>query len=165
MYFKLDKNKETKLWERILNGEFPLIEVIDLPLGKYQHIDLKTQQIGGSKCFEVEPLKFTTTLEELVMGNELEATKIFIFPPTKESQYWFKTVSLYSPETFEPFDKLVPYLRVAKLGLTSSQYDFEIHKFELKTKKKAMDKRKEHESEMLMIYNTTYRNRLLLLTI
>ena len=158
-------DKDIILWKRILNGEFPLIEVIDLPVGMYQHIDLKTQKIGSSKNFKTESLDFKIRLEELVMGNEGNPTptKIFIFPPTNESPYWFKTESLYSPETFEPVDNMVRYLRVAKLALTSSQYDFEMHKFELKAKKKVLDKRKEHESEMLMIDNTTYRNKLLLL--
>lgn len=160
-------NKDITLWKRILNGEFPLIEVIDSPVGTYQHIDLKTKQIHSSKNFKTESLDFKITLEELVMDNEAKPTptKIYIYPPTNEFAYWFDSVLTYNPDNFEPIQKIVRYLRVAKLALTSSQYDFEIHKFELKAKKKPLDKRKKYESEMLMIDNTTYRNRLLLLTI
>jgi len=159
MYFNLEKNKDIKLWERILAGEFPLIEVIDLPVGRYQHVDLKTNKVGD-KCFETKMLDFNIKLEELVMGNEKTPTptKIYIYPPAKESPYWFTTQITYNPHNFKPIEKFVPYLKVAKLELTSSQYDFEIYKFKLKANR-------EHESEMLVINNTTYRNRRLLLTI
>ena len=159
-------NKEKTLWNRILNGEFPLIEVIDLPVGTYQHIDLKTKQIGSSKNFETESLDFKITLEKLVMDNEAKPTptKIYIYPPTNELAYWFDNIVTHNPDTFEPIQKLVRYLRVAKLTLTSSQYDFEMHKFELKAKKRVLDKRKEHEYESIFIDNTDYkRNRLMLL--
>lgn len=131
----LDK-EEQRLWDSIKAGDVKYVEIIDMPICKCTLFN-DSGYVDYSRTIETKTMELT--LKQIIEGSP--NCKIFIYPPSIDYPYWFKSI----------------YLRVGIAPLTGSQNRWEDKQFEI-----AQNKKKEYES--IFIDNTDYkRNRLMLL--
>ncbi len=162
MYYK-KKDPDLILWERIKNGEFPYIKVIED--GKRDAIvelyDMKTGRCTYNRRVRTKETRDYQTLQELVDDPRHTYELLYIAPPTMDSPYWLDSISVVDEYGYK-MTMLKRYFRIYRHGLRSEEDDYILHQHKKLMEEKGIKHNEDSEYESNLLDDTNYRRRLLL---
>ena len=134
MYYK-KKDSTQLLMEKIMRGEVPLVTILgnEVDGRSYRYETLNEHgTVDYSKEHRVKKLGYDVTLEDLI-DNKLPYQRLFINTPTDDSPYFLDLVKARDQSGVG--DGMVrmmnhKYLEVITISLTSSQFNYEMDKYD-----------------------------------